>query len=56
MLQYFDSLNALGYKGYQAMRIALASEFISFAKDIHETISEDDDEITIAEKVFKSNI
>lgn len=46
----------LGYKGYQAMRIALASEFISFTKDIHETIDENDDEKTIAEKVFKSNI
>ncbi|WP_252502074.1 MurR/RpiR family transcriptional regulator [Sporosarcina sp. Marseille-Q4943] len=46
----------LGYKGYQAMKIALASEIISTTKDIHETIAEGDDEKTIAEKVFKSNI
>ena len=38
------------------MKIALASEIITTLKDIHETIDVDDDEKTIAEKVFKSNI
>lgn len=46
----------LGYKGHQAMKIALASEIISPMKDIHETIDDGDDEKTITEKVFKSNI
>lgn len=52
----FRFAKRLGYKGYQAMRIAFASEFISFTKDIHEKIDDSDDEKTIAEKVFKSNI
>lgn len=52
----FRFTKRLGYKGYQAMKIALASEIISTTKDIHETIEAGDDEKTIAEKVFKSNI
>lgn len=46
----------IGFEGYQAMKIALASEIAFPVKDIHETISENDDEKTIAEKVFQSNI
>lgn len=52
----FRFTKRLGYKGYQSMKIALASEIITTLKDIHETIDVDDDEKTIAEKVFKSNI
>ncbi|MFB5662296.1 MurR/RpiR family transcriptional regulator [Alteribacillus sp. HJP-4] len=52
----FRFCKRLGFKGYQAMKIALASEIVSPIKDIHETIQEDDDERDIAEKVFKSNI
>ncbi|MFB4165359.1 MurR/RpiR family transcriptional regulator [Alteribacillus sp. JSM 102045] len=52
----FRFCKRLGFKGYQAMKIALASEVVSPMKDIHETIQEDDDEKDIAEKVFKSNI
>jgi RpiR family carbohydrate utilization transcriptional regulator len=52
----FRFCKRIGFKGYQAMKIALASEIVSPIQDIHETISEDDDEKTIAEKVFKSNI
>ncbi|RCW51256.1 MurR/RpiR family transcriptional regulator [Paenibacillus prosopidis] len=46
----------IGYKGYQAMKIALASEIMTPIQQIYEEINENDDEKTIAEKVFKSNI
>ncbi|MGJ9382233.1 MurR/RpiR family transcriptional regulator [Salipaludibacillus sp. CF4.18] len=46
----------IGFKGYQAMKIALASEVNTGMKDIHETIQEGDDEQLVAEKVFKANI
>ncbi|MGG1635784.1 MurR/RpiR family transcriptional regulator [Paenibacillus sp. NRS-1760] len=46
----------IGYKGYQAMKIALASEIMAPTQAIYEEINEHDDEKTIAEKVFKSNI
>ncbi|WP_174729325.1 MurR/RpiR family transcriptional regulator [Mesobacillus harenae] len=52
----FRLCKRLGFKGYQAMKIALASEMTSPMNDIHETISLDDDEGTIAEKIFKANI
>ncbi|WP_332691680.1 MurR/RpiR family transcriptional regulator [Halalkalibacter lacteus] len=52
----FRFCKRIGYKGYQAMKIALASEIVTPIEDIHETISEDDDESTVAEKIFKSNI
>ncbi|KHF38725.1 RpiR family transcriptional regulator [Halalkalibacter okhensis] len=52
----FRFCKRIGYKGYQDLKIALASELVQPIKDIHETISEDDDEDVIAEKVFKSNI
>ncbi|MEW9053263.1 MAG: MurR/RpiR family transcriptional regulator [Neobacillus sp.] len=52
----FRFCKRIGFKGYQAMKIALASEIVSPMVDIHETISSEDDEKTIAEKVFKSNI
>lgn len=49
-----------GFKGFQAMKIALASESMPGSNDInrtiHEAISEDDDEATITRKVFESNI
>lgn len=52
----FRFCKRLGFKGYQAMKIALASEVVSPITDIHEKIQKDDDEKTVAEKVFKSNI
>ncbi|PYZ92188.1 RpiR family transcriptional regulator [Salipaludibacillus keqinensis] len=52
----FRFCKRIGFKGYQAMKIALASELVTGVKDIHETIQEGDDEKQIAEKVFKSNI
>lgn len=52
----FRFCKKIGFKGYQAMKIALASEIVTGIKDIHETIQEGDDEKLVAEKVFKSNI
>ncbi|OIJ11582.1 RpiR family transcriptional regulator [Anaerobacillus arseniciselenatis] len=52
----FRFCKRIGFKGYQAMKIALASEVVSPINDIHEKIQADDTEKTIAEKVFKSNI
>ncbi|WP_419873851.1 MurR/RpiR family transcriptional regulator [Candidatus Pristimantibacillus sp. PTI5] len=46
----------IGYKGYQAMKIALASEIMTPMQQIYEEINENDNEKAIAEKVFKSNI
>ncbi|MFQ3545995.1 MurR/RpiR family transcriptional regulator [Halobacillus rhizosphaerae] len=52
----FRFCKRLGFKGYQALKIALASETVNPIKDIHETISENDTELDIAEKVFQANI
>ncbi len=52
----FRFCKRIGFKGYQAMKIALASENIIPSKEMHEEITEDDDEREITEKVFKSNI
>ncbi|WP_442595844.1 MurR/RpiR family transcriptional regulator [Neobacillus sp. D3-1R] len=46
----------IGFKGYQAMKISLASELVSPIVDIHETIQEGDSEKEVAQKVFRSNI
>jgi DNA-binding MurR/RpiR family transcriptional regulator len=52
----FRFCKRIGFKGYQAMKIALASEIVTPMKDIHETINEGDDTRTVSEKVFRSNI
>jgi DNA-binding MurR/RpiR family transcriptional regulator len=52
----FRFCKRIGYKGYQAMKIALASETIIPSKEIQEEITEEDNEQEITEKVFKSNI
>ncbi|RBW69290.1 MurR/RpiR family transcriptional regulator [Bacillus taeanensis] len=47
----------LGFKGYQAMKIALASELSAAVKEIvEEKITENDNEQAITEKLFNSNI
>ncbi|RFU64032.1 MurR/RpiR family transcriptional regulator [Bacillus sp. V59.32b] len=51
----FRFCKRIGFKGYQAMKIALASEIMSPIQQIHEEITEQDDEKTVAEKIFKSN-
>lgn len=52
----FRFCKRVGFKGYQAMKIALASEIMTPAQQILEDISEDDNERLVAEKIFKSNI
>lgn len=52
----FRFCKRIGFKGYHAMKIALASETITPIKQIHEKITDEDNEQEIAEKVFKSNI
>ncbi|MGE6755349.1 MurR/RpiR family transcriptional regulator [Rossellomorea sp. NPDC071047] len=52
----FRFCKRLGFKGYQAMKISLASDLVTPIKDIHETINEGDSEGVIAQKVFRSNI
>ncbi|WP_457330942.1 MurR/RpiR family transcriptional regulator [Salibacterium sp. K-3] len=52
----FRFCKTIGFKGYQAMKIALATENTSSTvKDIHETIQEEDTNQTIIEKVFHAN-
>lgn len=52
----FRFCKRIGFKGFQAMKIALAAEIIEPIQQIHEEISELDDERTVMEKVFHSNI
>ncbi|OIJ17510.1 RpiR family transcriptional regulator [Anaerobacillus alkalilacustris] len=52
----FRFCKRIGFKGYQAMKIALASEVVTPMNNIHEKIQVGDDEKAVAEKVFKSNI
>jgi RpiR family transcriptional regulator, carbohydrate utilization regulator len=51
----FRFCKRIGFKGYQAMKIALASEIMTPIQQIHEQITEKDDEKTVAEKIFQSN-
>lgn len=52
----FRFCKRIGFKGYQAMKIALASEVVNLMDDIHEKIKIGDSEKEVAEKVFKANI
>ena len=52
----FRFCKRMGFKGYQAFKIALASEIMSPIQQIHEEINELDNEKSVAEKIFKSNI
>ncbi|WP_100011624.1 MurR/RpiR family transcriptional regulator [Lentibacillus sediminis] len=52
----FRFCQRIGFKGFQAMKIALAAEVVTPMKDIHEKIDEDDSTGTVTEKVFRSNI
>lgn len=52
----FRFCKKIGFKGYQAMKIALASEVTTDMTFNHESIQEGDDDKTVAEKIFKSNI
>lgn len=46
----------IGFKGFQAMKIALASEIMTPIRTIHEEVTMKDNEKTLTEKIFKSNI
>jgi len=54
----FRFCKRIGFKGYQAMKIALASQSINQIDHIHEEIeiTDEDDAKSISEKVFQSNI
>lgn len=52
----FRFCKRIGFKGYQSMKIVLASEITEPVNDIHEKILPDDTEKTVAEKIFHSNI
>jgi len=51
----FRFCKRLGFKGFQAMKIALASEIVSPLHQIHEEIAPDDDVRTVARKVFRAS-
>jgi RpiR family transcriptional regulator, carbohydrate utilization regulator len=52
----FRFCKRLGFRGYQAFKIALASEVVEPIKNIHEEIKEEDQVLTLAEKVFTGHI
>lgn len=52
----FRFCKRIGFKGYQAFKIALAAEIVTPMKDIHEKISDGDSLGAVSEKVFRSNI
>ncbi|WP_205173498.1 MurR/RpiR family transcriptional regulator [Bacillus pakistanensis] len=52
----FRFCKRIGFKGYQAMKIALASEIVTPLKDIHERVDEGDSVQAVATKVFRSNM
>jgi RpiR family transcriptional regulator, carbohydrate utilization regulator len=46
----------IGFKGFQALKIALASEITTPSRTIHEEKIDRDSQKTLTEKIFKSNI
>jgi DNA-binding MurR/RpiR family transcriptional regulator len=52
----FRFCQRVGFKGFQAFKIALAAEVVTPLKDIHEQIEEGDSMGIVTEKVFRSNI
>ena len=51
----FRFCQRVGFKGYQALKIALASDVVAPLQDIHEDIAETDTVLEIAEKIFSTN-
>ncbi|WP_215144776.1 MurR/RpiR family transcriptional regulator [Exiguobacterium qingdaonense] len=51
----FRFCQRVGFKGYQALKIALASDVVAPLQDIHEDITETDTTLEIAEKIFSTN-
>lgn len=52
----FRFCKRIGYNGFQALKISLATDVPKPIQQIHQEISDQDDEHMIATKVFKSNI
>nr|WP_246860877.1 MurR/RpiR family transcriptional regulator [Bacillus sp. REN3] len=52
----FRFCKRLGFRGYQAFKIALASEVVEPIQNIHEEIKEDDEVGALAKKVFTGHI
>ncbi|NKE06843.1 MurR/RpiR family transcriptional regulator [Mesobacillus selenatarsenatis] len=52
----FRFCKRLGFRGYQAFKIAMASELVEPIKNIHEEIKEEDEVVTLAQKVFAGHI
>lgn len=53
----FRLCRQLGYKGYQDLKIALASEIVKQPmQNIHEEVQPGDEMITVAQKVFNANM
>ncbi|WP_214825923.1 MurR/RpiR family transcriptional regulator [Exiguobacterium algae] len=51
----FRFCQRVGFKGYQALKIALASDIVAPLQDIHEDITPEDTVLEIAEKIFATN-
>lgn len=52
----FRLCKKLGYKGYQELKIKIASEVVSPIEDIHEEIKEEDNSLIMMQKIFNSTI
>ncbi|MCT4781605.1 MULTISPECIES: MurR/RpiR family transcriptional regulator [Exiguobacterium] len=52
----FRFCQRIGFKGYQALKIALAADVVAPMQDIHEDIAPDDTPLEIAEKIFTTNV
>ncbi|PAV28379.1 RpiR family transcriptional regulator [Virgibacillus profundi] len=52
----FRFCRRIGFKGFQDMKISLATEVVTSVKDIHEKINEEDSIGVITRKSFQSNI
>ncbi len=52
----FRLCRRLNFQGYQAFKIALASEVVNPLQNIHQEITPSDDAVSLADKVFKADI
>lgn len=52
----FRLCRRLNFQGYQAFKIALASEVVQPLQNIHQEITPTDDAVSLADKIFKADI
>jgi DNA-binding MurR/RpiR family transcriptional regulator len=52
----FRLCRRLHFPGYQAFKIALASEVVNPLQNIHQEINPDDDAVTLADKIFSADL